>query len=217
MAKAFAHADWPSDRRLMGYFLWLDAQRVAKLFNPDHQVALAGEDMLGPMEKYLSSLLTGLSPLQRMLALEQRFFLGDHNLLYMDKMSMAAGVEVRVPFLDRDLVRLANALPDRMKLRGTTTKWVLKQAMAPYLPHQILHRSKTGFGAPLRHWLQRELIGMVDNVLSSDRIRRRGLFDAEAVRRLVVDDRAGKIDASYTILGLICIEMWCSRFLDHAG
>ena len=74
--------------------------------------------MAAPLEDYLATLPPGLPPLQRMLALEQRFFLADHNLLYTDKMSMAAGVEVRVPFLDNDLVRLANALPARFKQRG---------------------------------------------------------------------------------------------------
>ena len=88
--------------------------------------------MVAPLRDYLATLPPDLPPLQRMLALEQRFFLTDHNLLYTDKMSMAAGVEVRVPFLDNDLVRLANALPPGLKQRGAEGKWVLKKAMEPY-------------------------------------------------------------------------------------
>lgn len=214
VTKAFAQADWPADKRLTGYFQWADAQRVMGLFAPEHRAALAGEAMGAPLENYLATLPTGLPPLQRMLALEQRFFLADHNLLYTDKMSMAAGVEVRVPFLDNDLVQLANALPPGLKQRGAEGKWVLKKAMEPYLPHEVIYRPKTGFGAPLRHWLRYELKDLVDDVLSADTLCRRGLFDPKEVARLVADDRAGRVDAAYTILGLVCIEIWCRKFMD---
>lgn len=214
VTKAFAQADWPADKRLTGYFQWADAQRIMGLFAPEHRAALAGEAMAAPLEDYLATLPVSLPPLQRMLALEQRFFLADHNLLYTDKMSMAAGVEVRVPFLDNDLVQLANALPPGLKQHGAEGKWVLKEAMRPYLPHEVIYRPKTGFGAPLRHWLRHELKELVDDVLSADTLSRRGLFDPKAVAKLVTDDRAGRVDAAYTILGLVCIEIWCRKFMD---
>lgn len=216
LAKAFAHADLPPDKRLVGYFLWADPERVLGLFAPEHRAALANEVMTAPLDDYLGGLPADLPPLQRMLALEQRFFLTDHNLLYTDKMSMAAGVEVRVPFLDNDLVRLANALPPDLKQRGAEGKWVLKKAMEPYLPHDVIYRPKTGFGAPLRHWLRHELREWVGDILSADTLRRRGLFDPKAVAALVADDRAGRVDAAYTILGLVCIEIWCRQFIDKA-
>jgi asparagine synthase (glutamine-hydrolysing) len=215
LAKAFAHADLPPDQRLAGYFLWADPARVLGLFAPEHRAALAREHIAAPLEDYLATLPAGLPPLQCMLALEQRFFLADHNLLYTDKMSMAAGVEVRVPFLDNDLVRLANALPPGLKQRGAEGKWVLKKAMEPYLPHDVIYRPKTGFGAPLRHWLRHELREWVGDVLSADTLRRRGLFDPKAVAALVADDQAGRVDAAYTILGLVCIEVWCRKFMDQ--
>lgn len=215
VTKAFAHADCPESKRLTGYFLWADPAQVLGLFAPEHRAALAHEAMTAPLEGYLSSLPPDLPPLQRMLALEQRFFLADHNLLYTDKMSMAAGVEVRVPFLDNDLIRLANALPPNLKQRGAEGKWVLKKAMEPYFPHEVIYRPKTGFGAPLRHWLRNELKELVDDTLSADALRRRGLFDPPAVAALVADDRAGRVDAAYTILGLVCIEIWCRKFFDQ--
>ena len=177
VTKLFAHADSAPDRRLTGYFLWAETQRLRGLFAPEHRATLANEGMETPLEEYLATLPQGLPPLQRMLALEQRFFLADHNLLYTDKMSMAAGVEVRVPFLDNDLVRLANALPPRYKQRGREGKWILKRAMEPYLPHEVIYRPKTGFGAPLRHWLRHELKELVDDTLSAATLRKRGLFD----------------------------------------
>lgn len=216
ITKAFAYADFPEKNRLTSYFLWGDAQRVLKLFAPEHRAALANEVITAPLDNYLDTLPSGLPPLQRMLALEQHFFLADHNLLYTDKMSMASGVEVRVPFLDNDLVRLANALPLHLKQHGAEGKWVLKKAMEPLLPHDVIYRPKTGFGVPLRRWLRHELKELVDDMLSSETLHRRGLFDPTAVAELVTEDRAGRVDAAYTILGLICIEIWCRRFLDQA-
>lgn len=216
LAKAFAHAGLPAEQRLASYFLWADPSRVLGLFAPEHRAVLANEVMTAPLDDYLRSLPTGLPALQRMLALEQRFFLADHNLLYTDKMSMAVGVEVRVPFLDNDLVRLANALPPGLKQRGAEGKWVLKKAMEPYLPHNVIYRPKTGFGAPLRHWLRHELREWVGDMLSAETLRRRGLFDPKAVAALIADDQAGRVDAAYTILGLVCIEIWCREFMDKA-
>jgi asparagine synthase (glutamine-hydrolysing) len=217
IAKAFVHADASPERRLTEYFLWANVDRLRGLFAPDHRARLAGESIDTPLIDYLSTLPPDLSPLHRMLALEQRFFLSDHNLLYTDKMSMAAGVEVRVPFLDNDLVRLANSLPDNLKQRGSTGKWVLKKAVEPYLPREVVKRSKSGFGAPIRRWLRRELRELVDDTLSTAALRRRGLFDEAAVARLIADDRSGRVDGTYTVLGLMCIEIWCRNFLDSAS
>ena len=214
IAKALAHADSTREQRLMGYFLWADVERIRSLFAPEHRALLATERIEAPLEDYLRTLPQGMPPLHQMLALEQRFFLADHNLLYTDKMSMAAGVEVRVPFLDNDLVRLANALPAHVKQRGRHGKWVLKKAIERHLPHEIVHRPKAGFGAPLRRWLQHDLRELVDDTLSVATVDRRGLFDPAAVATLIADDRAGRVDAAYTILGLMCIEIWCRHFLD---
>lgn len=217
LAKTFAYADLPADQRLVGYFLWACPARVLGLFAPELRSALANGVMAAPLEDYLGTLPRRLPPLQRMLALEQRFFLADHNLLYTDKMSMAAGVEVRVPFLDIDLVRLANALAPRLNQRGAEGKWVLKKAMEPYLPREVIYRPKTGFGAPLRHWLRHELREWVSDILSTETLLRRGLFDPKAVSTMVAGNLAGREDAAYTILGLVCIEIWCREFIDKAS
>ena len=86
--------------------------------------------------------------------------------------------------------------------------------MEPYLPREVIYRPKTGFGAPLRRWLRNELREWVSDILSTDTLRRRGLFDPKAVAALVADDRAGRVDAAYTIFGLVCIEIWCREFID---
>ena len=217
VAKAFAYADQPADQRLSGYFLWADPVRLRGLFTAEHRAVLESEAIDQPLLDFVAGLPEGLPRLHHMLALEQRFFLADHNLTYTDRMSMAAGVEVRVPFLDPDLVRLANRLPPSLKQHGAEGKWILKKAMEPYLPHAVIYRPKTGFGAPLRRWLRHELRELVGDLLSVETLRRRGLFEPAAVGRLIEDDRQGRVDGAYTILGLMCIELWCRRFCDGFG
>ena len=151
-----------------------------------------------------------------MLALEQRFFTTNHNLAYTDKMSMATGVEVRVPFLAKDLVEFAASIPDNMKQKGSEGKWIFKKTMEAYLPRNIIYRPKTGFGAPLRRWLKVELNDYVADLLGHRSLASRGLFDPERVRRLIASNNAGKIDVSYTIFSLMCVEIWCRQHLDFA-
>ena len=97
------------------------------------------------MKDFISSISSDIPLLDKMLTLEQRFFLADHNLIYTDKMSMAASVEVRVPFLDTDLVEFAASIDNKHKQRGSKGKWVLKKAMESYLPKDVIYRPKTGF------------------------------------------------------------------------
>jgi asparagine synthase (glutamine-hydrolysing) len=176
--------------------------------------AIAEEEVSQPLFDLLATLPDETDRLDRMLALEQRFFLSDHNLIYTDKMSMATGVEVRVPFLDVDLVEYAARIPVAYKQRGRVGKWVLKKAMEPFLPHDVIYRRKAGFGAPLRRWMRYELNELLHDLLSIDSLRRRGLFDPQAVQRLIAANEAGKVDISYTLLSLLCIEIWCRHFID---
>jgi asparagine synthase (glutamine-hydrolysing) len=149
-----------------------------------------------------------------MLFLETKFFLADHNLNYTDKMGMAAGIEVRVPLLDLELVQFAARIPPSLKQQGRTGKAIFKQAMQGLLPDDVIHRGKTGFGAPLRRWLRGELRERVDETLSAESLRERGLFEPSAVRRLIDLDRSGHIDGGYTIFALMCVELWCRQFVD---
>jgi asparagine synthase (glutamine-hydrolysing) len=166
--------------------------------------------------EFLAAMPNEAAPLDRMLALEQRFFLTDHNLNYTDKMSMAVGVEVRVPFLDHDLVKFASTVPHQLKQRGSIGKWVVKRAMEPYLPQDIIYRPKTGFGAPLRRWIRNELRQLVDDTLSEESLKRRGMFEPAAIRKLIADNKAGRIEAAYTIFSLMCIEIWFRNFANQA-
>jgi asparagine synthase (glutamine-hydrolysing) len=214
LAKAFQYADLSGDARLVSYFYWIPPNLLDDVYHPDVRRELAGGSAADALLEALARLPASVPALNRMLYLEGKFFLPDHNLNYTDKMAMASGVEVRVPLIDPDLVALAARLPLRFKQRGATGKWVLREAMKPLLPREVLRRGKAGFGAPLRHWLRGPLRPTVDEVLSEASLAKRGIFDPRGVRRLVERDRAGAVDAAYAIFGLVCVELWCRMFVD---
>lgn len=213
--KAFSGAHLEGHARLVHYFKWIERADLEALYTPSFKASLAHISPENPMLEFLDSLPSCTPDLERMLALEQRFFLPDHNLTYTDKMSMAVGVEVRVPFLDLDLVQFAVQIPPQFKQRGLQSKWILRKAMEPYLPKDVIYRPKSGFGVPLRQWLKLELRDWLADILAVDRLQRRGLFDPRAVHSLIAANTEGLIDASYTLLSLACIEIWCKHFIDQ--
>lgn len=214
LAKLLNGAGLDDDQRLVNYFAWAREAELLGLYSPEFRARLGHERAARPMLDFLEPLPDDSQPLERMLALEQRFFLADHNLTYTDKMSKAAGVEVRVPFLDLEFVEFAQRIPLHLKQRGQVGKWVLKKAMEPLLPRDVIYRPKTGFGAPLRRWMRFELRELLGDLLSEDSLRRRGLFNPSAVQNLMKANDTGKTDASYTLLSLLCIEIWCRQYVD---
>ena len=215
LSKLFNGAALDGNERIANYFRWAREAELLALYTHEARQALGAQLATKPMMDFLEPLSDGINSLDRMLALEQRFFLTDHNLNYTDKMSMAAGVEVRVPFLDLDLVDFSARIPLRLKQHGAEGKWVLKKAMESYLPKEVIYRPKSGFGVPLRRWMRYDLRDTLGELLSSESLKRRGLFDYSAVQNLIAANDLGKMDASYTLLSLMCIEIWCRRFIDE--
>jgi len=162
--------------------------------------------------------VSGADFLHQMLYLDSKIFMPTLNLSYNDKMSMASSVEVRVPFLDRELVEfVAWNVPPELKLKGRlrpTTKYIFRRAMKGILPPNILKQPKAGFAAPIDYWLANDLRGMVDDLLSDSQIRRRGLLRPAAVRTLVEEHRRGAQDWSMQIWQLLTLELWMQTFLD---
>ena len=214
LAKLFNGSALIGDERIINYFRWADQGLIFSLFRKEVHDELFVADEYNPMSDFLKSFPDSMCALERMLALEQRFFLPDHNLTYTDKMSMAAGVEVRVPFLDLKLVEFAARIPLKYKQRGRESKWILKKVMEPYLPHDVIYRPKSGFGVPLRHWMKFELRELLGDLLSEASLNKRGIFDSTEVHKLIKNNDAGVIDAAYTLFSLMCIEIWCRQFVD---
>lgn len=210
--KLFAYVAEGNDERLLAYFYWIDPTVVHQLFADE----LKSQLNENPMSSLLAELktLTEKSRLEKMLYLERQYFLVDHNLNYTDKMAMAHGVEVRVPFLDYNVVDIASVLKERFKQRHYEGKWILKKMAERYLPKSIIYRSKTGFGGPLRTWLNHDLKAVVDNILSKESLLHRGIFNPDSVRYIIEQDRAGKEDYSYSIFALLNMELWFRIFID---
>lgn len=214
VAKSLAHANLPADERMTAYFWWGGENMRRALYSPDLTYSLAASQTADPLLESLARIPDEKDSLNRMLYLEGKHFLADHNLNYTDKMGMSEGVEVRVPLLDVDLIDLATRIPPHLKQKGSVGKYIFKKSMEAELPKSVIYRPKTGFGAPLRQWLHGELKERVDDILSPAAISSRGLFDARSVRRLVDLDRTGTLDASFTIFSLMCVELWARMFID---
>ncbi len=151
---------------------------------------------------------------ERMLDLEMHGFLPDHNLNYTDKASMAHGVEVRVPFLDERLLAYAHRISWRSKVSWFGEKCALKRGVGSRLPRSVLTRRKTGFGAPVRLWLEGRMGDEIRDLLGSRSVRERGVFDPPAVDALLADTRGGRRDGAYLLLALVMTELWMRAFVD---
>ena len=138
-----------------------------------------------------------------------------HELLMkQDQMSMGASIESRVPFLDHELVEFASKLPRRLKLKGVTTKVVLRESMKGLLPDPILSRKKMGFPVPMGRWLRGRYRSMVDQFVVSDRAMARGLFEPTELRRIVSEHMAGVGGHQERLWTLINLEIWHRMFID---
>ena len=208
LAKGFvASAEMGADERYRSYLQVMAHDRVAALLRGAQQpgadaldaaFASAGHD----------------DELNRMLAVDAETQLPDDLLLLTDKMSMAVSLECRVPLLDHELVEMAAAIPGELKVKGGTLKHLMKAALVPTLPDDILHRAKRGFGTPMGAWLKKELLAVVRELLSPAVVRRRGLFDAATVSELLADHEAQRSDGTDVLLALLNLEVWSRIYLD---
>ena len=188
---------------------------IFELFEKSSQLELKKEILpMSYWQNLLNNFPSSTSDINKMLYLELSTFLPDHYLNYTDKMSMAVGVETRVPYLDFELVEFANRLPIRYKMKGKTTKYLLRKVAEKYLPMDVIYRPKTGFGAPIRTWIREDLKNQLDLFSTDSILIKKGILNSTAVKKLIDNDNSGKIDASYTILGLLAIDSWYNQFLS---
>ncbi len=153
-------------------------------------------------------------PLLRLLRVDARTQLPEDLLLLTDKVTMAASIECRVPFLDHGLAELAARIPESAKMREGELKYLLRRALAGILPPEILERGKRGFGAPMGAWFKSELQPLRDALLSRESVESRGLLRFEALRAIVRAHDAHREDYSDLLLVLLNLELWCRLFLD---
>ena len=219
LAKKMARsASLPPAERFVANCTYLDGEQKAALYTPALQNQVS---KLDPAVQHWASFeqVRDADFLNRMLYLDTKIFMPSLNLNYNDKMSMASSVEVRLPFLDRELAEfVAWNVPPRLKLKGflrPVTKHIFREAMRDVLPAEVLKQPKAGFAAPVDYWLAHDLREMVDDLLSESRIRQRGLFRHDAVRAYVNEHRSGKHDWSMQVWQFLTLEVWMQTFLDN--
>ncbi len=183
-----------------------------KLFSSDTKARIAEQNPYQYQNEWLKN-TDAKEVLDKLLYVDSKTYL--HELLMkQDQMSMAASIESRVPFLDHKLVEFTAQMPVNMKLRGNTTKFLLKESMKGILPDEILYRPKMGFPVPTARWLRNEFKGYVDDYVLSERTLARGIFDAKFVKELVAQHNQGA-DHSNRIFRLINFEMWIRIFIEN--
>lgn len=156
---------------------------------------------------------TGLNAISEV---ELQSFLPCNVLEYADRMSMAHGLELRAPFVDHHLVEHVAAMRPNLKLRGGTTKWGLRRALADLIPERALRRPKRGLNPPLGAWLAGDAAPMVDELLDPAAVRSRDLVRPDAVRRLLLEQRRGWRDRSLHIWALMVLELWFRTCVDSS-
>jgi asparagine synthase (glutamine-hydrolysing) len=210
----FFNGEHSKEQRMATLFSWIEAEDLNKLFHPRLMPQLADFDPAALLLNSLNDIPDEKSALNQILFWELKYFLTDHNLTYTDKMSMAHGVEVRVPYLDKDLVEFSTKLPIHLKLNKQETKYLLKKVAERYLPKEIIYRSKTGFGAPLREWVTGDLHPQIINAFSAQKCQQRQIFDCEEVLKLVQKNQTNSADLSYVVWSLLAITTWHELFVN---
>jgi asparagine synthase (glutamine-hydrolysing) len=160
--------------------------------------------------------VAGQDALDAMLYVDARTSLADNLLLYGDKMSMAVSLEARVPFLDLELMALAESLPAHLKIKGPTQKHVFKQAIAPWVPPAVRKRKKVGFATPVDAWLRGALRSQVEERLLSEGSACRTYFRPTAVRRLLDEHASGRHDHKRILFSILTFELWHEQFVAPA-
>jgi asparagine synthase (glutamine-hydrolysing) len=163
--------------------------------------------------KYWRDGIEHLDPLVQMSFVDARLSLADDFLIYGDKMSMAASVEARVPFLDLDLMAAAEDLPPAFRIRGGTRKHIYRKVVAKWLPKEILSRPKRGFDAPIDHWFRYDLAQFLEQALLTPGAACLVYFNPDVIRRLLRDHAGGRHDHRRQLYNLLVFEMWHRQFI----
>ncbi len=213
-AKKFARsASMDFEDRYLGFGTYFTAEAKQRLYSDDLRERSKSFDAYKYHRSYFER-VRHADPINRLLYVDFKTFLPCLNLAYTDKTAMAANLEVRVPFLNVELVEMAARIPVNLKLKGLKRKYILKRAAEKLLPHDVVWRKKAGFGAPVRSWLRGPLRPMVEELLSEKTIRERGLFEPVEVRKIIAANLSGKEDLSLQVFQLLTLELWMQAFLD---
>lgn len=213
-AKKFARsAAMGFEDRYLGFGTYFTREVKDRVLSDDLMSLVGKNDPYRYHRRYFDK-CRDVSPINRLLYVDFKTFMPALNLDTTDRASMAANLEVRVPFLNKEIVELAARIPSSLKIKGLKRKYILKKAAERLLPKDVVWRRKAGFGAPVRSWLRGALRPMVDDLLSEEMIRRRGIFEPSAVRGLIETNLKGREDLNLQVFQLLTFELWFRQFID---
>jgi asparagine synthase (glutamine-hydrolysing) len=212
--REFAQSAWQAEEDMyidwVGYFSESEKQ---ELYTPDFSASVGGRNS-GDFLRQFFRRGAKLDPMSRLGYVDSASFLCCNCLEYADRMSMANSLEVRAPFTDYRLLEFAMQVPQRLKVRNMTTKWITRQAMRDILPREVLTKKKMGFNPPLPQWINGELKPVIKEFLSPATIEKRGLFRPDAVQKLLRDHAENRRDNALKIWALLMIEVWQRMYFD---
>lgn len=211
-AKRFiGFATMPLHQAYMRSYSYYDSAELKELLTPEYWHAI---EEINDEHKRIFDAKFKNDPVNRICNTDLSMFMLGLNIPFTDRASMAASVEVRVPFIDKLVITQAMKVPGKLKYKNKTLKYILKKAAENILPKQIIYRPKASFSAPIRSWIANDLKDMVDDLLSETNIKKRGFVNYPAVKKLIDNDRNGSEDNAYQIYQLLTLELWCKEFLD---
>ncbi len=198
------------------YLRWMSAineDLKSELYTEDFSRKTSNDSTASVLQKWFAK-ANGAGAVDAMLLTDTMTYLPNDLLVKSDIASMANSLEARSPFLDHKVIEFAASLPEKIKVRGTETKYLLKKAASRIVPREVLYRRKMGFGIPVGYWLRHEMKDFMFETLLSEKSFRRGLFKPEIVKRLVAEHVAEKQNHTYPLWTLLMLELWFRQMID---
>jgi asparagine synthase (glutamine-hydrolysing) len=212
--KRFVQASsFSPERRNVKWHSFFDDQEKQDLYSEELRNRLKNFDSFNYMTDVFDQ-SDGEEFLDKILYTDIMTYLPENLLVKMDIATMANSLEARSPFLDYKLIEFTAQIPSNLKLKGFTSKYILKKALRNLLPREILHRDKMGFGLPIGEWFRQELKSYVQAVLLDKRCIDRGYFKKDAIQQLLDEHISGRVDHGYRLWILLNLELWHQMFID---
>jgi asparagine synthase (glutamine-hydrolysing) len=215
VSKYLNMATQPIERRYKGMSTYPEHQKEA-LYKPEFKSLIEQGDQVSSrhFSKNLFEKVKGQDQLSKMLYFDTKTWLVDDLLIKADRMSMAASLELRVPFLDYRLVEFAATIPSHHKIKKGEGKYPLKKMMEGILPNDIIYRKKMGFPTPLKLMFQNELRDYAEKLLLSDDTKVHQFFKIERIQQFIDEHNADKFDHHKTLWQLVVLEEWLRKNID---
>jgi asparagine synthase (glutamine-hydrolysing) len=198
------------------YLSWVsafDEQAKLNLYSNEFRTETARFSTVGFLEPWFAK-ANGAGIVDASLLTDTMTYLPNDLLVKMDIASMTVSLEARSPFLDHHLMEFAASLPENLKLRGVTTKYLLKRVLRKFVPEENLTRAKMGFGVPIAHWFRGRMQPFLRETLLSDRASSRGMFNRDAVQKMIDQHVDNKANHDHRLWTLLMLELWFQRFID---